>query len=80
MVGNSAFYLTPIQKPKSNVWFKCLPMGVNSIGKCLKRLTMSVNTDDENFTNSSLRRTAKTRLCESGIPREVSNKKTGKTS
>lgn len=51
-------------------------MGINYLGQCLKRLTVN-NGNEEFLTNTSLRRTAKTRLTEAGIPREVCNKKTG---
>jgi hypothetical protein len=74
--GNTAFYLTPIPNPKGPVWYKNMPVGVNTISSTLKQIMASV--DDGNFySNTSLRRTAKTRLTDSGFDRDVVIKKTG---
>ena len=74
--GSSAFYLTPIPNPKSNIWYKNIPVGINTISKTLGRLMRSIN--DENFySNTSLRRTAKTRLVEAGVSKEFARRKTG---
>lgn len=74
--GNDAFYLTPIPNPKSNVWFKPIPMGINTLAQTTSRI-MSSFGDGKFYTNTSLRRTAKTRLVEAGIPPELARKKTG---
>ncbi len=76
MRGCESFYLTPVNKPKSDVWYKSLPMGINTISKCMSRLSMSLGSD-KFLTNTSQRRTAKTRLTTAGLPREVVAKKTG---
>ena len=72
----SAFYLTPINNPKSRVWFKASPIGVNTIAKTVSRLLGNLG-DGKFYTNTSLRRTAKTRLMEAGISAALAKKKTG---
>jgi hypothetical protein len=74
-----AFYLTPHNSPKTNCWYKSSPMGVNTISGTLKRLTSMAN-DGKLYSNTSLRRTAKTRIVNAGIPREVAKMKTGHVS
>lgn len=81
MPGNNAFYLTPMDNPKNNVWYKNLPMGIHTISGTLSRLMNGMPSDDETFySNTSLRRTAKTRLVMAGISKEISARKTGHTS
>lgn len=74
--GCTAFYLTPLTQPNGEVWFKCLPVGVNTISSTLKNILKQI-PGDRFYSNTSLRRTAKTRLVESGLPREIVAKKTG---
>lgn len=76
--GCEAFYLTPIKSPKqeNNCWYKSAPMGINTIAQTLKRLTNTVG-DGKLYTNTSLRRTAKTRVVAAGVPKEIAAKKTG---
>lgn len=71
-----AFYLTPYQSPKTKCWYKSSPMGVNTISGALKRLTSMAN-DGKTYSNTSLRRTAKTRIVNAGISSEVAKMKTG---
>ena len=78
--GCSAFYLTPMQAPVSKCWFKACPMGKNTIGSALKRLTSPICNENDFYSNTSLRRTAKTRIVSSGISREVAQRKTGHVS
>lgn len=76
--GCSAFYLTPLVNPSGNRWYKAVPMGKNTIASTIKRITSSLpNANDLFYSNTSMRRTAKTRLVESGIPKELCAKKTG---
>ena len=35
---NSAFYLTPLKKPKGDIWFGTTPIGHNTLSKTLKGL------------------------------------------
>jgi hypothetical protein len=73
-----AFYLTPLPAPKGDIWYKQAPFGVHSIEKVVKRLIEQLGVDGF-FTNTSLRRTATTRLVmDSGIPNKVAKKVTGK--
>lgn len=74
--GDSAFYLTPLVCPKGNIWFKRVPYGVHSIERTVKRLMESAGIEGY-FTNTSLRRTARTRLIDGGIPDKVARKVTG---
>lgn len=67
-------------KPKSDVWYKAQPMGIHTIEKTTKFLMSAIGEDDKFFSNTSLRRTAQTRLVESGIPAMVIQKKTGRIS
>lgn len=77
--GNTAFYLAIIDNPKSNVWYKSSPLGVHSIETVVKKL-MEKSGKKGFYTNTSLRRTAMTRLISGNIPDKVIQKKTGRTS
>lgn len=77
--GHSAFYLAIIDNPATNVWYKASPIGVHSIRDVTKRLLKSLNPS-EFYTNTSLRRTAQTRLTEANIAPAVISKKTGRIS
>lgn len=79
MPGNEAFYLTPIQNPKNDVWYKNVPMGIHTISGTISRLMKGID-DGHFYSNTSLRRTAKTRLVVGGISKEIAMKKTGHTS
>ena len=79
MPGNEAFYLTPIQKPKNDVWYKNVPMGIHTISGTISRLMKGID-DGQFYSNTSLRRTAKTRLVVGGISKEIAMKKTGHAS
>ena len=77
----NAFYLVPLPESqiKSNVWYKNCPLGIHSIENTTKELMKSID-DGKFYSNTSLRRSAKTRLTEAGIPREISSFKTGRVS
>ena len=77
--GCEAFYLTPLPQAKSTIWFKAVPLGVHAIEKRTKTMMDTVDANSF-YSNTSLRRTAKTRLVEVGIPQEVVSKKTGRIS
>ena len=59
-----------------NVWYKNQAFGIHSIQKVTASLMQSIGKAGY-FTNTSNRRTAKTRLTLAGIPREISKQKTG---
>ena len=70
-----AFYLTPLVNSEKS-WFKNQPLGIHQIQKVISSLMKTISKDGY-YTNTSTRRTAKTRLTVSGIPREISKRKTG---
>ena len=70
---SDAFYLTCIPP---YVWFKPVPIGINTLAKTMNRIMSSIG-DGKFYSNTSLRCTAKTRLIEAGIPKELGRKKTG---
>jgi hypothetical protein len=75
-IANESFYLTPMNSIKNNIWYKNQPFGIHSIQKVTGNLMKSIGKTGH-FTNTSNRRTAKTRLTLAGIPREISKHKTG---
>ena len=57
----TAFYLTPLRKPKYTIWFSSTPVGHNTLHNTVKRLCKAAGI--EGFkTNHSLRVSAATRL------------------
>ena len=74
-----AFYLSPLNQDqiKNDVWYKAAPLGIHSIEKAT-RTVMKTLGDGKFYSNSSLRRSCKMRLVESGISKEVAEKKTGR--
>ena len=76
ITDRTEFHLACIVSPKSTVWYKNQPLGIHSIEKVTKTLMKSLGKEGY-YTNASLRRTAKTRLVEAGIPREVTKKRIG---
>ncbi len=75
----SAFYLTPMENPQTDIWYKNVPLGIHSIEKVTKQLMSSIS-DGKFVSNTSLRRTCKQRLVEAGVSKEVAEKKTGRIS
>ena len=74
-----AFYLTPIESPRTQEWYKAIPLGVNTISNVVKNLLQKAGIKGH-FTNHSLKRTSRSVLCNSGFGRDVVMKKTGHTS
>ena len=51
---NLSFYLTPLKKPKTNVWYSSVPVGHNTLVKTVGRICAAAG--NEGFkTNHSLR-------------------------
>lgn len=71
-----SLHLSCIQNPEGTVWYKNSPLGIHQIEKVTKELMEKLGKEGY-FTNTSLRRSAKTRLVEAGIPREVSKRRIG---
>ena len=82
--GCSAFYLSPMPptqiKSDNQQWYKSVPLGIHSIESTTKNAMKNLSDEEGFFTNTSLRRTAKNRLIQNGIPPEVAAKKTGRIS
>lgn len=78
--GNKAFYLACIPYPRGPVWYKNTRLGIHSIQQTVRNLFLHSTSSDMFLTNTSLRRTAKNRLVQAGIPSEVARKKTGRIS
>lgn len=70
------FYLTPIQNPKSKVWYKVTPVGENTLAKTVKRLC-GVAGIQGHKTNHSLRVTAATRVFHEGVDEQLTMERTG---
>ena len=58
-------YLHSLKKPKPALWYTTTPLGVNKVRSVVKDMLKSAGLDGF-FTNHSLRRTAATRLFQSG--------------
>ena len=72
----SAFYLSPIQNPKTAVWYTCTPVGHNTLNKTVKQLCKDAGIPGFK-TNHSLRVTSATRLFQSGVDEQLIMSRTG---
>ena len=72
----NAFYLTPLKKPKDNIWFSVTPIGHNTLSKTVGRLCSAAGITGFK-TNHSLRVTTATRLFQSGIDEQLIMSRTG---
>ena len=61
MKATDPFYLTPLQNPSGQKWFKRMPLGVHSLGNFMKNMAQAVNLPGKH-TNHSARRTMITTL------------------
>ena len=75
-MDHDAFYLTPISEPKGNVWYKTIPIGINSLRSTVSTLCQKGGIDGYK-TNHSLRVTAATRLFHEGIDEQLIMERTG---
>ena len=74
----TAFYCSPLLKPKATQWFSCVPVGKNSLSSFMKKIAEKANWDrSKKWTNHSLRATAASRLLESGCSNSVIKATTG---
>ena len=73
MKTTGPFYLSVIDKPVSNVWFKKTPMGKNTIDSIMKKMKLNSPLIDlcpeKRITNHSARKTVVKKLKSSGIPK-----------
>ena len=65
------FFLTPVDEPTTNVWYKAVPVGRNTLAKQMKTIA-SIASLDGKFTNSSGRKTIIQSLREDFHPLEIS--------
>ncbi len=73
---SSAFYLTPIRNPKSNIWYSTTPVGHNTLNQTVKLLCKEAGIPGYK-TNHSLRVTNATRLFQSGMDEQLIMSRTG---
>ena len=78
MKTTGPFYLSVIDKPVSNVWFKKTPMGKNTIDSIMKKMKLNSPLIDlcpeKRITNHSARKTVVKKLKSSGISKcEIKN-------
>ena len=78
-MDHDAFYQTPISKPKGNVWYKTIPIGIKSLRSTVSKLCQKGDIDGYK-TNHSLRVTAATRLFHEGIDEQLVMERTGQRS
>ena len=72
----SAFYLTPIKKPKSAIWYSVTAVGHNTLSQTVRRLCKEAGIQGFK-TNHSLRVTNATRLFQSGVDEQLIMSRTG---
>ena len=67
--SSGPLYLQPLQKPKPDIWFSHQPVGVNTINRYMKDITMQagLQTTQKNFTNHSMRKTVVKKLKKAGV-------------
>lgn len=69
---NDSFYLTPLKKPKGQIWYSKTPLGHNTLSQTVRRLCQAAG-----ITNHSLRVTSATRLFQSGMDEQLITSRTG---
>ncbi len=72
----NAFYLAPIRKPKTAIWFSINAVGHNTLGQTVKRLCQEAGIQGFK-TNHSLRVSNATRLFQSGVDEQLIMTRTG---
>ena len=71
-----AFYLTPLKKPKGNVWYGQTPIGHNTLDTTVSRICKAAGIVGYK-TNHSLRVTTATRLFQKGVEEQLIMARTG---
>ena len=77
--SNNAFYLTPLKKPKGNVWFSNIPIGHNTLDGTVSQICKAAGISGFK-TNHSLRVTTvttATRSFQSGVDEQLIMARTG---
>ena len=62
----NAFYLTPLAKPKGDVWYSRTPLGHNVLGRIVNEMMAEAGFEGH-FTNYSLRVSLATRLYDAEV-------------
>ena len=73
---SNAFYLTPLKKPKGNVWYGKTPIGHNTLNTTVSRICKAAVITGFK-TNHSLRVTTATRLFQKGVEEQLIMSRTG---
>lgn len=73
---DESFYLTPLRKPQTHVWYSKMPVGHNTLSKTVGRLCKAAGIPGFK-TNHSLRVTTATRLFHSGVDEQIIMDRTG---
>ncbi len=68
--SETAFYLTPLRKPKGNAWYSSVPVGRNTLAKTVSRICKACGIEGHK-TNHLLRVTAATRLFQGGVDEQA---------
>ena len=72
----TALYLTPLKKPKDNVWYGKIPVGHNTLSQTVRYLCNTAGIPGYK-TNHSLRVTSATRLFQGGMDEQLIMSRTG---
>ena len=72
----TAFYLTPLKKPKGNIWYAQAAVGHNTLSQTVKRLCKAAGISGFK-TNHSLRVTTASRLFQKGVDEQLIMGRTG---
>ena len=75
----NAFYLKPLSKPKSQVWYSKVALGRNALQQTVPRLMKNAGYTGY-YTNHSLRMSAASRLYDSGVDEQAIMSVTGHSS
>lgn len=70
------FHLGCLENPRNSTWYKKQPLGIHQIEKVTQNLMKRLGKEGY-YTNTSLRRTSKSRMVAAGIPREITKKRIG---
>ena len=76
---DNAFYLRPLAKPKSDIWYQKSAVGHNMLANVIPRLFKQAGISGH-FTNHSLRATAATRLFDAEVDEQLIMSRTGHSS
>ena len=76
LLSEDAFYLRALLKPRRKVWYHNKPLGRETLGNVVKKITTKTAFEGH-FSNHSPRRSSATRLYQSVVPEQVIVETTG---